>query len=603
VAERYPEDAQRRRQKINEARDLVACGDLNEAFRAYVAVEAYEEAAEVRDKQGRPGEAARLLLLGVGSALGNLGRLEGSARVRALRAVDWLVMAGEPRGALALLTGLGEKARARELAQTAGLPAEDGMPSDLLGLCREAARLAEELEHGPDGARLLEALGAYGEAALTYLATGHRRESLAALLRIPHGDPQYRPACVRAVALAAELQAMGVVLEQFLSHFVRTGPLSAVELDTFYRVAVIYEKQGLLGNAEEALRRLVAIRPDYTDAASALSRIEKARRAVPAGAASILAEEAAFHRRPRQRAAPREVREPTVAREPTARTDAPTATLPVSAGLPFAEGTLVADRYRLGPVIGRGGMSVVFEAHDIELSDVVALKVFVHAVESDELLARFRRELQISRQLVHANILRLHDLGSHARYRFVSMERLVGADLRHRCESKPTLDAAIGFVRQALAGLAAAHSLGVVHRDIKPENLFVTDVGVLKIMDFGIAKVMSVPNVTLGGVIWGTPRYMSPEQINSFSKVTASSDLYSLGVVAYELLVGHAPFDHPELTELLMMHLRQAPLAPRELRPEIPAALDALVVQMLAKDPTRRPASATECEERLRGLT
>jgi eukaryotic-like serine/threonine-protein kinase len=594
-------DEQRRAQKIDAARAQAARGDVEGAFQQYVGAGAYEEAAEIRLGQGRPAEAAKLLLLSIGPGMGNLARLDGAARARALRAADCLAAAGERASALLLLSGLGEHARAKGLALAAGLPQEDGRPSDLLALCREAAQLAETLDRGADGARLLESVGAYGEAALTYLAAGQRPQSLAALLRIAPGNPQYRSACVRAVALAAELRAMGVVLEQFLSSFVRSGPLSAIELDTFYRVALIYEKQSLLGNAEEALRKLVAIRPDYPEAAEALARVEQARRAAPAGAAAILAEEAAFHRRGRQRTAPREGPPPAAPREPSAVKS--TTTMPMPAGLPFSDGALIAERYRLGPIIGRGGMSVVFEAHDIELSDVVALKVFVHAVENEELMARFRREMQISRQLVHANILRLHDLGSHGGYRFVSMERLVGADLRHRATSRLDLSTAVGYMRQALAGLTAAHAQGVVHRDIKPENLFITDSGMLKIMDFGIAKVMSVPNVTLGGVIWGTPRYMSPEQISSFSQVTASSDLYSLAVVAYEMIVGYPPFDHPDLTELLMMHLRHPPIAPRELRPEIPQALDALILQMLAKDPTHRPASAAECEERLRELT
>ncbi len=595
-----PEAAQR-------ALNLAARGEIEAAFRIAVSGGALDVAAEILARQARPLEAAQMALLSLGPAVAGLGRAAPQARDLADRAVAWLRTAGQGASAAelerALIEGLGERPPAVEAGLSAAGPPADEGTSRLLPLCRGAAQLAEQWNRTADGARLLESIGALGEAALAWAAAGDKPRSLATLMRVPSGNDQYRPACVRAAALAVELDESGIVLEQFLSRFVRTGPLSQVEVEAFYRLALLYERHNALGNAEEALRRLTAIRPDYRDAQAALRRVAQARRSAPTGAQAILAEEQAFHR-PVRRARGEQPEAVPAWREgqPGYATGPLTGAGPMP-GLPFAEGAVVADRYRIQTVIGRGGMSIVFEAADLELDDVVALKVFIHPIQGEELVKRFKREMQLSRQLQHGNILRLHDLGTHLGYRFVSMERLTGSDLRHRLEmAHPPLVAAVDYLMQAAYGLEAAHAAGVVHRDIKPENLFVTDGGVLKIMDFGIARVMSAPNVTQGGVIWGTPRYMSPEQIKSFSNVTAASDLYSLGIVAYELAVGHVPFDHPDLTELLILHLRDTPLRPRELKPEIPPGVDQLIMELLQKDPARRPASARECAERLRAL-
>jgi serine/threonine protein kinase len=147
---------------------------------------------------------------------------------------------------------------------------------------------------------------------------------------------------------------------------------------------------------------------------------------------------------------------------------------------------------------------------------------------------------------------------------------------------------ALGYLLQACHGLQAAHDAGVVHRDVKPDNFFVTDDGVLKVMDFGIAKQYATPGVTVAGSIAGTPLYMSPEQVGNFSAVTHLTDLYALGVCAYEMFTGQVPFFHEDLVPLLMMHVNNQPVPPQQRNPHVPAELNAMILKLLAKDPKQR---------------
>jgi serine/threonine-protein kinase len=152
---------------------------------------------------------------------------------------------------------------------------------------------------------------------------------------------------------------------------------------------------------------------------------------------------------------------------------------------------------------------------------------------------------------------------------------------------------------QALDGLGYAHSQRIVHRDIKPENLFVTRAGQLKIADFGIAKGVADPSITQSGSMGGTPYYISPEQITDFRNVDYRTDMYALGVLAYELFTGRVPFDHPSLTQLLLAHLEAPPTPMRAFRPELPEALDALVLRLLQKVPRDRFESCAETRDAL----
>ena len=262
----------------------------------------------------------------------------------------------------------------------------------------------------------------------------------------------------------------------------------------------------------------------------------------------------------------------------------------------FAVGVDIAGRYRIVGELGRGAMAIVYHAHDLELGDEVALKVFQLA--GDDELGRFREELRLSRRIQHENVIRLYDIGVQGGQRYISMELLEGCPLSDRLGKPLSLAEGIGYLAQACAGLQAAHDLGVVHRDVKPDNLFVTEGGLLKVMDFGIAK-QEATGGTLAGTILGTPQYMSPEQISGSGDVTPAADLYALGVIAYEIFTGTLPFDHDEVLPLLMMHTMEDPEPPSARSPGMSGTLEAIILRLLAKDPAARPASCAELAREL----
>ncbi len=204
------------------------------------------------------------------------------------------------------------------------------------------------------------------------------------------------------------------------------------------------------------------------------------------------------------------------------------------------------------------------------------------------MLARFKQELSLSRRLNHPNVIRLYDIGSYQGHRYITMELLDGKDLNHIVGRPIKLNVGIDWLLQMCHGLQAAHDKGVIHRDIKPHNIFVCKDGTVKVMDFGIAKRVSAPGMTVGNFIAGTPEYMSPEQISGFSSVTHSTDLYAVGIVAYLMFTGRLPFEHEDMLPLLMMHLNDEPPPPRKHNPSIPVELERVILRLLEKTPSDR---------------
>ena len=263
-------------------------------------------------------------------------------------------------------------------------------------------------------------------------------------------------------------------------------------------------------------------------------------------------------------------------------------------------GTIFASRYRLERKLGSGGMADVWLAEDQELGRKVAVKILHERYASDtQFVERFRREATHAAGLSHPNVVSIYDRGETGGSYFIVMEYVEGRTLKELIVTRGPcpVPVAISYVRQVLAALRYAHRNGIVHRDIKPHNVLVDHEGRVKVADFGIARAGS-SQMTEAGSIIGTAQYLSPEQARG-APVDESSDLYSTGIVLYELLTGKVPFTGETPVEIAMKHLSQVPSAPSELRGEIPRDLDLVVLRALAKEPADRYRSAKDMDRDL----
>ena len=246
-------------------------------------------------------------------------------------------------------------------------------------------------------------------------------------------------------------------------------------------------------------------------------------------------------------------------------------------------------------------MGRVYKAVDTQVNERIALKLLKPEISADaEMIERFRNELKLARGIAHRNVCRMFDLGEFEGTRFLTMEYVSGQDLKTviRMTGSLAVGTILGVARQVADGLAEAHSLGVVHRDLKPQNIMIDTAGRVKIMDFGIARSVREKGVTGPGVMIGTPEYMSPEQVEARA-VDARSDLYSLGIILYEMATGRVPFEGETALSVAMKQKGEKPKDPRQLNPSLPDDLTGIILKCLEKDPAKRFASAAEVRAEL----
>ncbi len=281
-----------------------------------------------------------------------------------------------------------------------------------------------------------------------------------------------------------------------------------------------------------------------------------------------------------------------------------------AAATPVPPGTVFADKYEVGDEIGRGGMGFVYRGRDRSLDREIAIKVLDTRGAKPALVERFRTEARAMAALDHPNIVPVHDIGHHARFHYFVMKCLEGRTVAERLRAaeaagEPGLPA--HEVRRVLVrvckGLEHAHARGLVHRDIKPSNIMVGPDGQVTLMDFGIVKSIDSERLTESGCIYGTPEYLAPEQAEGRVVASPRTDIYALGVVAYEMFAGAPPFQADTPFGVALKHLQQLPPSLADRVPDLDPELVDLVYRCLAKDPEKRFASVYALRDALGGVT
>ena len=260
---------------------------------------------------------------------------------------------------------------------------------------------------------------------------------------------------------------------------------------------------------------------------------------------------------------------------------------------------VLGERYELVELIGSGGMADVYRAHDRLLDRQVAVKILHEQFRSDtEFIGKFHKEAQAAARLSHANIVNIYDVGISGDDHYIVMEYVQGSTLKRRIQDEgciPVMDA-LAIAHDVASALDHAHANNLVHCDIKPHNILMTADGHAKVADFGIARAVTESTMTYSGNVVGSVHYFSPEQAKG-TLITPKSDVYSLGVVLYEMLAGRLPFTGETPVGIAMKHLQETPPSIRQFRPEIPPLVESIVMRAMAKDPAARPGSRELMEE------
>jgi serine/threonine protein kinase/Flp pilus assembly protein TadD len=267
-------------------------------------------------------------------------------------------------------------------------------------------------------------------------------------------------------------------------------------------------------------------------------------------------------------------------------------------------GTTFAGRYLVVELLGKGGMGKVYKVLDKEINEKISIKVIRPEISvSQETIERFQNEMKITRRITHKNVCRIYHLEKENGTYYITMEYVAGENLKRivRMTKELSFESALEIGQQICEGLAEAHRLGIVHRDLKPQNIMIDEEGTVRIMDFGIASSIETKGITAPGMMIGTPEYMSPEQVEG-TQVDQRSDIYSLGIILYEMVAGRPPFEGDTPLNLAYKHRHEPPPDPREFNPEIPEPLTRVILKCLEKEKEKRYQSAPELEAELKNI-
>ncbi len=452
-----------------------------------------------------------------------------------------------------------EPARAAEAYRKAGKTTDAARCFVTAGQPLQAAELYIRAGDLTAAAALHTQTGDLAGAIALYLDAGDVEQAAMTLQRIPADELGYVTGALLLAPRLVEAGRSGEAL-RFLGKAPAADPRRRGEdgtvLDRLYWEGRALEGLDQREPACKRYARLLKLNPTYRDVAERMSRLEKQLEPAPEAA-------------------------PVAARSLNG----------------LAVGQRLANRYDILGELGRGGMGLIYKAHDLDLGEPVAIKTLLTSNEgaSSDDEERLLRELQICRRVSHPNVVRVFDLGRFEGGIFITMELLEGQMLEELIVKGETLslERIRFFLLEIAAGLQEAHSLGIVHRDLKPSNVMVTGRRI-KILDFGIARMTGFDNrLTRTGFAFGSPMYMSPEQLLG-QPLDGRSDLYALGILAYALIAGREPFSDDNPAVLALMHLRDEVPDIRQFRPDLPPPWIGFLARLLAKEPDQRYASAEE---------
>ena len=575
-------------------------GAVDEAVRLMVRFGHEEKAARLLMKAGRTDEAIELFQAAGKEQVAlqlraQLAREQGDAR----GAAKLLVKAGELQTAAELLRGAGEQraaarlfgrmqdwAAAADCYQAGGDLHHAAQAWERVQAWDAALDLYRELGARADELRVLKGRRAHLMLGRALLADGDDDGAEEALKQIGRGQPDYRTAALLLAQLYVRREDFVAATIKFRQALDGKAPRVG-RLDLFYAMADAAARAGERELAEQTFASVLEADPTFKDCRKRLELLRAENGApieVPAPRADSVLDLVQIAAGP----GPGDRTESP----PTARPDRPRPELRVVADGPLPQ-PAGGGRYELVELIGQGGMGEVFRARDLLLDREVAFKR-MSTLPSDQRseTGNFLREARAVARLSHPNIVIVYDAGEEDGVPYITMELLSGESLLERLQrSGPlSLPDLTSFIRQLCAGLAHAHDQGVIHRDLKPANLFRTQSGALKIMDFGLARVLKGSKADTQSVLRGTPYYMSPEQIRS-RPVDFRTDVYSLGVSLYELTCGRVPFSSPsgDVWPVFEQHLHAEPVPPRKLRRDCPRWLERVILWCLRKDREYRP--------------
>jgi tetratricopeptide (TPR) repeat protein len=432
----------------------------------------------------------------------------------------------------------GDEERAAEMYAAAGQPRAAAVSLERLGKRPEAAQYYQQAGDHREAARVLQEIGDFFGAAREVLAAGVGEDAMAVLQQVEPESERYLEATVLLGDLFLERSLDGPAREKYERAVAlrSSGPESVYPT---YQLARIQERQGNLQEALRLYEKVVAEQFDYRDVQERVSELWD-RLAATTQVVGV--------------------------REVTPQN--------------------VPSRYRILREVGRGGMGIVYQAEDVVLQRPVAYKVLPDAVREDpRALEDFLREARIAASLHHPNIVTIYDAGQAADAVYIAMEYVEGRSLQDVLDEMQILplSRALDIFRQACRSLIHAHRQRIVHRDVKPANIMVTRDGAVKLMDFGLAAVVSHASAKVTSVR-GTPFYMAPEQITG-EAISALSDQYALGCTLYHMVAGRPPFVEGDV---LYHHIHTEPASPRQWNPKIPVWLDAIILRTMVKLPAKR---------------